>query len=212
MKVYLLPGIATDHHLFDRLDLGGLDVVKLDWPRFRRGTTLEEIAKDMAQQVDRDEPHILVGVSMGGMVAQELALITNPAKVILISTWTGPQEWPRFVRFGAAIGVQRVITATAMKAGWPVKRFLTGQDGRTAQVLRDMALREGPEQIRRGLTAIFRWRGSRWKGPIVRIHGDKDRLMPIQQIKPDHVVRGGAHAMVYCHANAVSAALRAALT
>ena len=36
MKVYLLPGIATDHHLFDRLDLNGLDVVKLDWPRFRR--------------------------------------------------------------------------------------------------------------------------------------------------------------------------------
>lgn len=212
MKVYLLPGIACDHHLFDRIDLGGFDVVKLDWPRFRRGTTLEEIALDLVPHINKSEPHILVGVSMGGMVAQELALITNPVKVILISTWTGPQEWPRFVRFGAAVGVQRVITNTAMKAVWPVKRFLTGQDARTAEALREMALREGPQQIRRGLSAIFRWRGSRWKGPVVRIHGDKDRLMPIQQLQPDHVVRGGAHAMVYCHANAVSAALRAALS
>jgi len=212
MHVYLLPGIACDHHLFDRIDLHGFDVVKLDWPRFKKGCSLADIAKDLLPLVDITQPHVLAGVSMGGMVAQELAVLTNPLKVVLISTWTHPREWPWFVRLGARTGAAALINGTTMRLSWPVKRVLGSRDAATDRFLMDMAWKEGPEQIRRGADAVLHWKGSSWTGPTVRIHGGHDALMPIGNLTADHVIADGTHTMVWGQAQAVSAALRTTLT
>ncbi|MFZ1686527.1 MAG: alpha/beta hydrolase [Flavobacteriales bacterium] len=212
MKIYLLPGIACDHRLFARLDLNGHDVVKLDWPRFREGASVKDIAVDLLPLVDAAQPHVLVGVSLGGMVVQEIASMTNPHKVVLVSTWTAPREWPWFVRLGAALRAGALVNSTTMRMSWPVKRALGSRDMDTDRFLMDMAWKEGPAQIRRGVQAVLRWKGSTWTGSTIRIHGDHDGLMPMTRIRADHVVRGGTHAMVYCQAEAVSAALRTALT
>ena len=82
MTIYLLPGMGCDARLFERLQLNGFEVVNLEWPSFGPRDTLENIAGRMAAEVRSTEPHMLVGVSMGGMVAQELALFTKPLKVV----------------------------------------------------------------------------------------------------------------------------------
>ena len=211
MKVYLLPGIACDHRLFDRIDLNGYDVVKLDWPCFRPNTTLSDIAMDLRERINAEEPHVFIGVSMGGMVAQELAVLTHPQRVVLISSWTHRSEWPWFVRFGSLIGAGRFASMNVIRATWPLKRILGSRDAVSDRLLFDMAMKEGEGQIKRGVQAILHWKGSSWQGPTVRIHGDNDALMPISKVKADVVVKGGTHAMVLCQAEAVSAAINAAL-
>lgn len=211
MKVYLLPGIGCDPRLYDRIDLGGLDVAKLSWPPFPPGCTLATIAHAMRAQVDTDEPHILAGVSMGGMVAQELAALTKPEKVVLISSWTGPGEWSLLARAGSGFQLYRSITHFTMWATWPIKRVLGQRDRVTDRLLWEMACAETARKIRIGTGAILRWKGSPWKGPVVRIHGDNDSVVPMR-FPVDHVVRGGAHIMVLTRAEEVSRALRASLT
>lgn len=210
MKVYLLPGVGCDERLFDRLDLPDLEVVKLTWPRFAKCSTLTSIAEALAVHVDRDEPHVLVGVSMGGMVAQELALITDPRKVVLISSWTGPQEWPPFVRISAALGSHRLIREWSMRLAWPLKRIIDRREASIDRLLWDMARTQGAVQLRRGTDAILRWKGSRWKGPLVRIHGDKDIVTPLR-FPVDHVIEGGQHVMVLTRASEVAQVLRKAI-
>lgn len=210
MTIYLLPGIGCDHRLYDRWDMDGLVVRKLDWPAFPKGCTLASIAREMSDHVDRSEPHILAGVSMGGMVAQELAAITKPEKVVLISSWTGPHEWPLFVRISAKLQLYRCITHFTAWATWPVKRVLGQRDRATDKLLWEMARRETAGKIRIGAGAILRWKGSPWTGPVVRIHGDKDRVVPLR-FPVDHVVHGGAHIMVLTRAEEVTRLLRAAL-
>ena len=210
MKVYLLPGVGCDERLFTRLDLQGIDAVKLTWPPFAKGTTLAVIAAAMVEHVVRDEPHVLVGVSMGGMVAQELAALTQPRKVVLISSWTGPQEWPPLVRISARFGLPVLIRDWSMRMVWPLKRII---DRRTADIdslLWEMAVRQRAQQLRRGTQAILRWKGSPWKGPLVRIHGDKDIVTPLR-FPVDHLVRGGQHVMVLTRADEVSRMLRSAI-
>lgn len=211
MKVYLLPGIGCDHRLFDRMDLTGLDVVKMDWPEFKPGCSLASIARDLSIHVNADEPHILVGVSMGGMVAQELAVTTSPVKVVLISSWTGPGEWSMLARAGSVLQLYRGITHFTMWATWPAKRILGQRDRAADLLLWEMARAETATKIRIGTGAILRWKGSPWKGPIVRIHGDNDRVTPMR-FPVDHVVRGGAHIMVLTRAEEVSRLLRLALS
>lgn len=211
MKVYLLPGVGCDERLFQRLDLDGLDVVKLNWPRFTHDSTLTSIAEEIATRVDRGQPHVLAGVSMGGMVAQELAALTHPRKVILISSWTGPKEWPPFVRISARLGLSAFIREWTMRLAWPLKRVIDRRAADIDALLWDMAEQQGAGQIRHGTQAILRWEGSPWKGPLVRIHGDKDIVTPLR-FPVDHVIDGGQHVMVLTRAAEVSELVRAAIT
>lgn len=206
MTIYLLPGMGCDARLFERLQLNGFEVVNLEWPSFGPRDTLEDIAGRMAAEVRSVEPHVLVGVSMGGMVAQELALFTKPRKVVLISSWTGPQEWPAHVRLGARLGMHRIIRDWTMHASWPLKRLMDPREGPVDRLLWDMAKKQSARQLRNGTGAIMRWKGSRWTGPLVRIHGDKDIVTPLR-FPVDHVVKGGQHVMILTKAAEVSALL-----
>jgi pimeloyl-ACP methyl ester carboxylesterase len=210
MTLYLLPGVGCDHRLFGRLELAGMDVRYLEWPPFPKGCTLEELAQAMRPQVAADRPHILGGVSMGGMVAQELALLTHPRKVILISTWEGPQEFPWHVRVAKVLGLGALIGGFTMRATWPMKRILGQRDRATDRLLFDMAVQQTATKIRHGVQAVLRWNGSRWGGPVVRIHGSADHVIPLR-FPADHVVPGGAHIMVLTRAAEISQWVRAAV-
>ena len=211
MKLYLLPGVGCDGRLFERLDLSGLDVVRLDWPRFEADDTLSRIAMRMQDAVRADEPHVIAGVSMGGMVAQELAVLTRPRKVVLISSWTGPHEWNLLTRVNARVGLHAIIRDWSVRAAWPLKRLIDRREEAIDRLLWTMAREQGAVQLRRGTAAIMRWKGSAWDGPLVRIHGDKDIVTPLR-FPVDHLVRGGQHVMVLTRPQEVALLLRAAIT
>jgi len=211
MKVYLLPGVGCDARLFDRIQLGEHDVTKLEWPGFTPGISLADIAKILSAQVDKSRPHVLVGVSMGGMVAQELALLTRPEKVIIISSWTGPHEWPALIRLNRYLGLHWFIREWSVRAAWPLKRLIDRRERSIDALLFDMARKQGATQLRRGTDAIMRWNGPSWKGCVVRIHGDKDIVTPLR-FPVDHLVKGGQHVMVLTRAEEVSRLLREAIS
>lgn len=210
MTVYLLPGIGCDRRLFSRLDLAGLDVQVLEWPFFPERCTLAELASALRPLVAEDAPHVLLGVSMGGMVAQELALLTRPQRVVLVSSWTGPQEWPWHVRAASRLRLWQVVGPRSMRAAWPLKRWLGPRPGDIDRLLWDMAVAQTAVQIRRGLRAVLRWEGSRWEGPLVRIHGDRDRVTPLR-FPVDQVIPGGEHIMVLTRPQEVARAIRQAV-
>ena len=147
---------------------------------------------------------------MGGMVAQELALLTKPEKVILISTWTGPIEFPRYARLAKSLGLARLIGGFTMRATWPLKMILGQRDKATDELLYGMAVKQTGAKIRHGVEAVLNWKGTRWKGPMVRIQGNKDHVTPLR-FPVDHVVKGGRHIMVLAHPSEVSDAIRAAM-
>jgi len=45
----------------------------------------------------------------------------------------------------------------------------------------------------------------------VHIHGDQDRIFPIKNIKPDYVIKGGTHMMVWNRADEISAIINGLL-
>ena len=208
MIIYALPGVGCDHRLYDLIEWPeGHQVVKLDWPPFMKNDTLAAIAGRMVPQIDATQPHMLIGVSMGGMVAQELAALTHPRKVVLISSWTGPQEWTPFVRMCAFLRLHVLIREWTMRAFWPLKRRLAPRPNMVEQLLWDMACQQTARQMRYGVGAVLRWKGSPWKGPVVRIHGDKDLITPLR-FQVDHLVPGGPHVMVMTAPAEVSRILR----
>ena len=206
MTLYLLPGIGCDARLFSRLELHGHEVRVLEWPAFAKGCTLQQLAAEMSREVDASRPHVLAGVSMGGMVAQELAVITKPEMVVLVSSWTGPREWPQYVRWASRLHLWNLVRTRSMRVAWPLKRMLGPRPKQIDQLLWDMAVAQGADKIRNGLEAVLHWEGSPWQGPVYRIHGDNDHVIPLR-FPVDHVVKGGEHIMVLTKAVEVAGAM-----
>lgn len=213
MDLYLLPGLGADHRLFGRLDLRGHSVHYLDWPTMPEGSTLKDYATQLAGQVDRSKQHVLIGVSMGGMVAQELAGMTNPARTIIISSWKGRQEMPLHIRILKGTHPERVLTSTVLKQTLPLARWQMGVEAPEDVALFDELLHvHGVDQLKTQINACVTWEGpAKPVEHLVHIHGDHDRLMPIAQVKGAIAIPGGSHFMVLAQPKAVQEQVLTAL-
>ena len=214
MDLYLLPGLGADGRLFSKLELPGHEKHALDWPMMPEGSTLRDYAEVLARRVDVSEPHALVGVSMGGMVAQEMAAITHPLRTIIISSWKGPHEMPMHLRLLRGTHAEKLLTPAFMKRVMPVVRYQMGLETPEDIALFDAFTAAMPlAQLRIQIAAVLGW-----EGPVqpvqglVHIHGNHDRLMPISPIKGAEVIRGGGHFMVFNRAIEVGSAVYKALS
>jgi pimeloyl-ACP methyl ester carboxylesterase len=213
MHLYLLPGLGADGRLFDRLDLQGHVVHRIDWPAMPTGSSFRDYAEVLARRVDADRPHALIGVSMGGMVAQEMAAITRPMRTIIISSWKGPHEMPMPIKLLRGTHAERLVTPVFMKHALPMVRWQMGLETPEDVALFDAFIAATPlEQVRVQIAAVLGWEGPAEpvKG-LVHIHGSNDRLMPLSHIKHVTVIEGGSHFMVFNRPEAVGQALRSAL-
>jgi pimeloyl-ACP methyl ester carboxylesterase len=213
MDVYLVPGLGADHRLFQRLDLAPHPVQALGWPVMPEGSSLADFARALADQVDRTRPHALVGVSMGGMVVQEMAALTRPERTVIISSWKGPQEMPPPIRVLLGTHAERLLTPVFMKNTLPLMRWQMGVETDADKALFDSFIATTPlDQLRVQIAAVLGWEGpSKPVEGLVHIHGSADRLMPIWHIQRPLRVAGGGHFMVHNRAAEVGRLVLGAL-
>jgi pimeloyl-ACP methyl ester carboxylesterase len=211
MRLYCLPGLGVDHRIYDRCDFGPLPITWLDWPTMPKGSTLADYAHALLPAINAREEHVLIGTSMGGMVAQELSLTTGPWRTIIISSWKGPQERPWLLDLLGRLRAERMVNDFFMKHFVPtvrVMRWKLGMEGGDAtRHVQMMMERWSPRQLRTMIHACLSWKGVHATN-VLHLHGDRDALMPVKLARGAKVIAGGTHLMVYTKAQEVSAAVR----
>ncbi len=213
MQLYLVPGLASDRRIFSKFDPAGHEVKVLELPDLEFGASIHDHARELARAVGK-ERHVLIGMSMGGMIVQEMAAITKPELVIIISSWKGPDEMPIWIKQLRGTHPERVVSKKFIDRVLPLLYWQMGAETEEDRKLIEQFARETPpEKIKMQMNACLNWNGSKEVGPrLIHIHGDNDHLMPIGSIKDAISVKDGGHFMVFNKADRIGEILRKELS
>ncbi len=203
--LYLFPGLGADESIFRNLKLPGYDIVHIIWIKPLNGESIAEYASRLTYQITDPDDAVLIGLSFGGMVAQEMAKIINPAMTIIISSIKGTRERSIALNLARKLRPHKFIPSLlAIEFDfWYYWAFGPTTAFEKAYIKR-MALGIHPDFTDWAADAAIRWENSVRVPNLVHIHGSKDNLFPLCYIQGAIVVEGGTHFMVYNKADQVA--------
>lgn len=194
-RLYLISGMGAGEEIFKDLDFGDLETIFIPWLKIKSSESYTDYVKRMAGAIDQTLPFGILGVSLGGITAQEMTRYVNPACLILISTIKSHRELPPVARVAAEAGVQRIIPNQFFKWAAQHAGTLVGMK-ESKELYRQMIDRYGEEYYNWCINAVAEWRGVEHSVPFLHLHGDRDVVFPHFHIHNARIIKGGTHFMV----------------
>lgn len=196
--VYFMPGLAASTTIFERIKLPETDFEMhyLEWEIPFDNETLVAYAKRIADKIVHRNP-VLIGVSFGGILVQEMAKHIVASKVIIISSVKSNAEFPLRLKVAKSTKAYKLIPMNLILNIETLAKFSFGE-----KVNQRLKLYEKFLSVRdiRYLTwaveQVVLWDRVTIDESVVHIHGDQDDVFPIKNIKKCIVVKGGTHIMI----------------
>ncbi len=193
-----MPGLGAGKKIFKYLKLPGeYQVHYLHWLIPYNKESLQEYTKRLIAQI-KDENPILIGVSFGGIIVQEIAKQIPVKQVIIISSIKHHTELKPFYKLAYKTKLYKILPAQLLRnldrlkklpLDKPIKKKI-----RLYQIFLEL---DDPYYIRWSIEQVFSWRQRQIPENLIQISGEKDIVFPIKFIKdPKIVVLGGRHEMI----------------
>src|SRR5690606_25579374 len=98
--VYFIPGMAANTQIFERihLDKDLFQTHYIEWLEPLKNESLRAYSQRMAKNITDENP-VLIGVSFGGIIAQEITRIMPVKQVIIISSIKNSRELPTYFKW-----------------------------------------------------------------------------------------------------------------
>ena len=196
--------MGTTKEVFSELNLPHGEIEYLEFPEPKLNEDLKEYSSRMAEEIDDSNENILVGLSMGGFVAQEITRIRRIEKVILISSITNDHDWQKIMAWLRKLNVASFLPARIYKEAIVRLLPLAINKNQTKIDFVKMAKQFSANYFKFAVVQLSQWTEVECLAPIVQIHGDCDELFSIGAKKSKYIVRGGKHLMIATHANEIS--------
>jgi hypothetical protein len=206
VNLYFISGLGVDERVFQRLSLApDLRVHYLKWIKPLKKESITNYAKRLSEGIDQSKPFILIGLSFGGILASEMNQFVKPVKTIIISSAANHTELPWYIRCIRFMPLYKWIPGKLMvkpnRASYHVIGIKTKEED---LLMRKLLADTDVELLKWSIDTIINWHNKPVVQNLVHIHGNADKLLPIQFTRTDYVVEGGEHFMVYSKAEEVS--------
>ena len=198
LHVYMMPGMATDSAIFEHIQLPEeiFEVHYLEWLIPDRKESLKDYALRMNKFVKHDKP-VLIGVSFGGVVVQEMSKYLDVQRLIIISSVKCRDELPNRMRFAAKTGFYRLVPTSLMNYVDHFEKIAIGDFAKKrARLYRQYLSVNDKTYLDWAIKHMVSWECDKADEKVVHIHGDKDIIFPIQHIEKCITVKGGTHIMI----------------
>ena len=198
IPVYFMPGLAASATIFERIDLpkNQFEYHFLEWTSPQKQETLQQYAKRMAQLVTKKNA-VLIGVSFGGILVQEMAAFCNPRKVIIISSIRSNLQLPKRMKIAKRTKAYKLIPTGVLANIEILAKFSFGSYIKQRLVLYEQYLKmRDKEYLDWAIEQVICWDRIKVDESVIHIHGDRDEVFPASNI-PDFInIKGGTHIMI----------------
>ena len=198
IPVYFMPGLAASAQIFERIVLPDaiFETVLLEWEIPLDNETLLQYAKRMTQKITHPNP-VLIGVSFGGILVQEMAQFIQVRKVIIISSVKTNLEFPRRMKVAKTTKAYKLIPTNLISNIESLSRFSFGTKINQRLKLYEKFLRVRDKRyLDWAVEQVILWERTVADESVIHIHGDEDDVFPIKNIQNCIVVKGGTHVMI----------------
>ena len=204
-RIIFFSGMGADERAFSFLKLTGVTSVFVNWIAPKKDEALKDYAFRLVEKTTINPDDILLGLSKGGLVAQEIASRFPVKKVILISSLRSGESLRPLFSAAQKLHLLNLVQTDLLKstiiAG--LKLYAPQHDKRL-KVLTDMLDLQDGEYYKWAMNAIINWKGANVTCPVYHVHGDKDEVFPVSLVTNARIVKGGHHFMLMSKAEEVS--------
>ena len=198
IPVYMMPGLAASTAIFERIKLPEADfeIHLLEWEIPLEKESLLDYTKRIAEKILHPNP-VLIGVSFGGILVQEMARFIKVRKVIIISSVKSNLEFPRRFKLGKTTKAYKLIPMSLILNLENLAKFSFGDtiNKRIKLYEKFLSVRD-IRYLEWAVEQVILWDRTVVDENVIHIHGDADDVFPIKYIKNCIVVKGGTHIMI----------------
>jgi len=194
----MMPGMAANPSIFEYIKLPEKDyqIHWLEWKLPQKHESLVHYAKRMCEEITQPQP-VLLGVSFGGMLVQEMAKMINCKKVIAVSSIKSHHELPAHLKF-----LRKTKTYNLLPTQWIgnieiLSKYAFGELAKKRMELykKYLSVRD-KGYLDWAIKEIVCWDQEAPQADTLFIHGDKDLVFPHSCDDKTIVIKGGTHIMI----------------
>ncbi|MEE4001420.1 alpha/beta hydrolase [Tenacibaculum sp. FZY0031] len=209
--LYFVPGLAADTKIFERISLPEehFELHFLDW---MPPTSIDESIQDYAQRLCAKIQHknpLLIGVSFGGIMVQEMSKIIDCKKIIIISSVKNNKEFPKRLKLAQITKAYKLFPSKVIANIESYERyFFNDYLKKRAELYKIYLSVRNKEYLQWAIYNVLHWKQEESIPGILHIHGKKDEVFPIKYIKNAIEIDNGTHVMILTKAKTISEILK----
>jgi len=205
--IYFVPGLAASSTIFENLDLPKekFEISYLDWlVPLSLNESITEYAGRMCEKILHKNP-ILIGVSFGGVMVQEMGKLISTKKIVIISSVKSTNELPKRLRVAKATKAYKLFPTKVVTNIEEFAKYTFGDTiKKRVDLYRKYLSMRDENYLPWAIHTILNWQQEEANSEIIHIHGNNDGIFPIKHVKKCIIIDGGTHVMILNKAKEIS--------
>lgn len=207
IPIYFVPGLGANIKIFENISLpeDSYELHYLDWMLpLAQEESISDYAQRMAARIQHENP-VLVGVSFGGVMVQEMSKHLNTKKVIIVSSIKSKKELPKRLRIAKNTKAYKLFPSSVVENFESYEKYFVGDFLQKRKELYKMYMSvRDARYINWAIHNVLNWQQEEPKEDILHIHGTEDGVFPKKHIKNCVEIDKGTHVMILTKAREIS--------
>ena len=198
IHVYLMPGMAANPIIFEHIKLpeDQFEIHWLEWMIPNKKESLESYAKRMILNIKHDNI-VLLGVSFGGILVQEMSKYISLRKLFVVSSVKSMHELPKRMKVMRYTKAYKILPTQLVSNIDVLAKYAFGETVTKRIELYKKYLSVSDKQyLDWSIKNVIEWSQEKPNEDAIYIHGDKDAVFPHSCSGNCMVIKGGTHIMI----------------
>lgn len=201
--IYFMPGMAANCQIFEniKLNTNSYELHYIEWLEPLKKESLQEYALRICSGIKHPNP-VLIGVSFGGIIVQEIAKQIPVEKVIIISSVKDPSEFPQRIHWAKKWKLYHLFPASSVSLleSLTEKTVSSKKIQQRIKMYKKYLTMRSKNYLDWAFKNVILWENKNPVKNVFHLHGGKDHIFPAKRIQNAEILENGTHVMVLINA------------